>query len=118
MFAWQCLLLVRSWEQERQENLATPPHTIDVNWGLIWQVLLTLHRQNSHVTHPPASQKCNYSALQHIQEKVTLNCLFPYYESHMLGKSYENYIIAQTHVNFKKSDQLILGTGPGVLSYI
>ncbi len=32
-----------------------PPPAVDVNWGQIWQVFLTLPGQNSNVTHHPSS---------------------------------------------------------------
>jgi hypothetical protein len=48
--------------------------------------------------------------------QITSKCLFHYCVSHILVKSYKTDIIAYSYENLKKSDQLILDTGSGVLS--
>jgi hypothetical protein len=55
-----------------------PLSTIDLSCWWIWQVFLTLPRQNCHVTHPPPFQLRTCSTLQQIQDKllVTVYVIF------------------------------------------
>ncbi len=111
----QHFLLANSWEWERCKNLATPHYRCEL--GVDLAGFFTLPRQSGHMAHPASPSCANFPLFSRSGTnyfKPFISLLFVTFISKIIKKLYYCLNLCQ----FNILDQLILDTGPGVLSHI